>query len=611
VKNRIRQGLGWTVLGVVMVAAIFGGHTSLAADEKEPPKKEVQEETSPDLPFGAVQRLGYSEWPVEQWQKHPPIMFAAAAYSPDGATLALLKTDGTVRLLDAQKGEEKQRFRLSQPAYAMDFAPDGNTLVTANGQAWDVKTGKESKRFKDMSGPRPRAEDPAVVRLLKFAPDGKVLATAEPDKVRLWDPDTGKKTQEAKIDLKIVFSLTYSPDGKSIALSGLRGETNIPGSAYIVVLDSGSLKESARFEKRKIASSNVAFSSDSKKLYACGTSKQILSFDLATSKESGPIHIRDDAAYRLAWDPKTKTLASLTLSSESGATICFWDEEGKEVETIKLGKLSDSVFALDFTLSPDGKNVAFLRSMYSLEAFSRKGVRGFTVTDENAKPVHALAFSADGKKVAAGSDHVVLWDAATGKEIRRLKGFVALSGLAFPPGEDRLVVFGRQKVSWVATKGDAKADERSPTIPSPKRWAVSPDGKALVVVDLDAAPEVWERGADKKPSYLVGQEAGRIGGQCVAISPDGRWIAVGSESDKSSLFVERGGLVTVWDAKTRNVFKFFGGNPRDKDSRINAVAFSPDSRFLAAANRTVIFLYNVQTGVAGGHSQARKTKLSH
>jgi hypothetical protein len=61
--------------------------------------------------------------------------------------------------------------------------------------------------------------------------------------------------------------------------------------------------------------------------------------------------------------------------------------------------------------------------------------------------------------------------------------------------------------------------------------------------------------------------------------------------------VEKEGLVTVWNAKTRKKLHQFGGNPRDRDSRIGAIAFSPDSRFVAYADRRAIFLCNVETAV--------------
>jgi WD40 repeat protein len=75
----------------------------------------------------------------------------ACLFSPDAANLALIRTDGTVSLLDLNSGRVAsllERVRDETRRYAMSFSPDGETLViggnTGRVHICNVKTGREA-----------------------------------------------------------------------------------------------------------------------------------------------------------------------------------------------------------------------------------------------------------------------------------------------------------------------------------------------------------------------------------------------------------------------------------------------------------------------------------
>src|SRR5262249_46847601 len=57
-----------------------------------------------------------------------------------------------------------------------------------------------------------------------FSPSGKTLATAGNDRsVKLWNPETGRRTKTLLSHTGRVLSLAFSPDGKTLATGGKEG----------------------------------------------------------------------------------------------------------------------------------------------------------------------------------------------------------------------------------------------------------------------------------------------------------------------------------------------------------------------------------------------------
>src|SRR5205085_1175715 len=94
-------------------------------------------------------------------------------------------------------------------AEAVAFSPDGKTLASAGGNTirlWDVADGKNTLTLtghKDLVGP------------VVFSPDGKALASAGVDRtIKLWDVAGGKNTATLRGHKDRVVCVAFSPDGK-------------------------------------------------------------------------------------------------------------------------------------------------------------------------------------------------------------------------------------------------------------------------------------------------------------------------------------------------------------------------------------------------------------
>jgi WD40 repeat protein len=182
------------------------------------------------------------------------------------------------------------------------FSPDGKTLVGGTtGHCWDVATGKELRSF-DWMNP----ESPLAVRMVAFSPDGKLVATGDPEgAIRLWDAATGKEIGPRKGHQGAITSVAYSPDGKTL-ISGSADRT-------VGLWDVATGKEMRRLLKHAWGDvRSVAYSPDGKTI-ASANSRYWYLWEAATGKKIQEMSINYSQSPMAVFSPDGKTLA-----------ICAW-----------------------------------------------------------------------------------------------------------------------------------------------------------------------------------------------------------------------------------------------------------------------------------------------
>nr|WP_246060143.1 AAA family ATPase [Herbidospora galbida] len=159
-------------------------------------------------------------WDVNWDTIQPPaVSVPAMSYSPDGQTLAIVRSNHVISLIDVSRMREKSRITVSERDEDMDevmaiaFHPDGHTLAISDRdfhlRLWDIRRNSQTI-----------VTTPFVVSTLVWTPD-KRLALSHTTHTTIWDPSTASSelgegsTMEASSE-----ALAVSPNGRTLLVRG-------------------------------------------------------------------------------------------------------------------------------------------------------------------------------------------------------------------------------------------------------------------------------------------------------------------------------------------------------------------------------------------------------
>lgn len=354
-----------------------------------------------------------------------------------------------------------------------------------------------------------------------------VHRSGEKATLRVWDVSKGMLIKSIEEEADRIIACAISPDGEYIVSSfqkKLGGLSDKDISLRLRRLSTGEIIKSII----QPPAASVSFSRDGKYFVTSGGF---------------------DEVYTTVYD---------TLTGEKIRTFMMPDRGA-------LGGIYSGVAVF----SPEGKHVivggtdGILRMINistgkMLRTF--EGHSGWSLLGEENGGINSISFSSDGKYILSSAffnDYIILWDYATGKELRRFTGWKDIIGrsvfsVKFAPDGKTAVfnVFGTPKFidteSWQEKPVELKF-KFEPNIwaaRDPVAIAYGADSKRLFVSSGDAATRIFDSNTGEEIAIMVGFD-------------DGEWIIITSEGYYNSS--ENGAKYLSVNAgnKTYDVEKFY------------------------------------------------------
>jgi WD40 repeat protein len=327
------------------------------------------------------------------------------AFSPDGAQIASVSWDRTVRVWNCATGDQEQCLPgHREQVSGVGFVAAGTRIMSSSSDGtvhlWDTH-------------PRPvpvRLDQEALlVTALFFTPDGRRLVSSGGNSLRTWDVESGLELTDRRIlATNDASTCALSQDGRTLAYE-------LPDHGIqLVDVQTGTHGPVLRGHTRPMCS--IRFSPDGTRAATSASDMTIRTWDTASGALLHTITGTTDEASGVRFSPDGSRLVSAMF----GFRPRFWDAStGAELPGFPAGGVTTCAeYSPDAGLLACGDETG---AATLFEASSGKVLHTMT----GMKPVvWSVSFSPDGTRLATGSQDrtVRIWDVRTGRELLVLRG---------------------------------------------------------------------------------------------------------------------------------------------------------------------------------------------
>jgi len=547
-------------------------------------------------------------------------------YSADWTRLITASDDGTVKIWNANTGEELLTLNTGPTnSISLDPADDGALLAAAfydtkDASVWNTETGQQ---VLTLSG------HTAGINEIQYSPDGTRIATAGNDNTaRIWDAASGMELLTLSDFADIVINIAFSPDGTRLATSSDDGTVKIwdtaTGQRVLTLSDfddsildlkfsqDGTMLTTSGADSNKIQLWNAITgqiirtlvsgeglyidSNDEENLIATPGERGTASvWDATTGEKLLTLYGHASSVNRLAFNHDGTRLA--TASNDGTARVWDITPEGSH-EWLTIAKQTDWIW--DANYNPDGTKIVTASFDGTAKVFDAKTGTELLALLGHDGGAYSAVFSPDGSRIAtSGKDNTAkIWDAATGVQLLTLSGhgggnigsfLTGVVSVDYSPDGTQLASAGADGnvILWDANNGKQLKQISNNGIGITK-VEFTPDGTHLLFTTdqppavsasgEDATVQLWDLANDKQ--IFVASQPIRIWG--LDINHDATRIVTGGF----------GGIVRIRDIGMGQVLFELSG----LTTTTGGVAFSPDDSTIATSNGDGIKLWDANNG---------------